>query len=544
MPQLPQLPKKNDLAAMLQANAKPKENLVPHIVVNAGAGTGKTTTIVEGINRRLGVVDIKRQYTQEQHDIFDAMCDQASSNVAVVSYSKSIITDVSNRLPKGIEARTLHSFGWRTVLRNFPVIERGDVNSLSSALLAAKSLFGSGEMKYADKSLVKTALPLLDMAKATLTPPGEGYRKRLENLARRFGLQLPKTADEQTAQLDVVEHLLSCPLQIAESGLISYADMIWLCVALDLEPVTVYDLLCVDESQDLSACQRSWVLLMGRRKMIVGDPNQSIGNWNGSLDNAIAETAKQLARDKVGCEHYTLTMTRRCSKAVVKLANRIVTDYYAHHENEEGCIYFKDYFAYVSTVRHGDFVLARTNAPLILEYYQIAAEGLEVCVVGKKYGIHLVNICYQLSKSAILIESITSWYLEAMQRVKKDDNEAKYRLVEDYACLVHFVSRIGSANKTLRQLISAIEQVFVDEPQPDKVSLMTVHRSKGLEANNVFLLLLEKSNNWLPYGLAYTPAQLAEERRLEYVAITRARVNFAIVSDNLGRALEQFTAGL
>lgn len=834
---MPKLPKKSEmggLASMLLASTTVKENKRPHIVVIAGAGTGKTTTIVESINRRLGRADTKLQYTQEQHDIFDAVCQDPSSNVAVVSYSKSIIADISNKLPKGIEARTLHSFGYRTVMRHYPI---DDVNGVDSALSMAKSLFGSGGMKYTDKIMVKAALPLLDMAKATLTPPGEGHRKRLEHLARRFALQLPKTVNEQNMQFDIVEHLLSNPQQLAESGLISHADMIWLCVVLDLEPVTVYDLLCVDEClpgwtpvmmadggskqikdivagdrvrsfntekgramncvvtatqkipnkkplvkikvrhnhrtagnyrcnqvtcttdhkvwtvnrgwvqagqiqlddtviietaatttqkgkitkagrrtlssihvgnskgtgsnggqtaeyfnrvkggngrgpttpqiqlhedlgegwemeyvvntesrklgtnlptcykidvanpvhkiaieidgkshnsksihidnkkdeflrskgwkvhrvtnaqiardyagilqdvcpdgtlcpmpatvvaiddtyitehhvydisvdtchnfyangilvhncQDLTACQQAWALRMGRRKMIVGDPNQSIGNWNGSLDSAIEETAKQLSKDKVGYRQFTLTMTRRCSKAVVKLANRIVEDYYAHHENADGQIAFRDYAQYHDTVHTGDFVLCRTNGPLIGEYYQLEESGIEACVVGKSYGVYLKGICEELPVGGLtLIDKLTSWYLRAMKNTGEDD-ETRMALLEAYACLCHFGSR--PQVDTVKKLVHAIDQVFVEEPIKDRVSLMTVHRSKGLEADNVHLLLLEGRNNWIPYYAATTPAQLAEERRLEYVAITRARFNFAIVTDNFQRALSQF----
>lgn len=63
------------------------------------------------------------------------------------------------------------------------------------------------------------------------------------------------------------------------------------------------------------------------------------------------------------------------------------------------------------------------------------------------------------------------------------------------------------------------------ESDHDKVTLMTVHSSKGLEFRNVFIVGLEE--NLFPSGFSgtLTLAELEEERRLFYVALTRAKTN-------------------
>ena len=62
-----------------------------HVIVNAGAGTGKTSTIVEAANR----ID--------------------SNNAAFLCFNKSIQTELQNRLPDNVDAKTFHAFGFAAI---------------------------------------------------------------------------------------------------------------------------------------------------------------------------------------------------------------------------------------------------------------------------------------------------------------------------------------------------------------------------------------------------------------------------------------------
>ena len=91
------------------------ENTENHVFVNAGAGTGKTFTIVEGANR----VEGKKS--------------------AFLAFNKSIATELAKRLPSDVEAKTFHAFGFAAI-RNAGVktkVNNYKVNNIIKELLGA-----------------------------------------------------------------------------------------------------------------------------------------------------------------------------------------------------------------------------------------------------------------------------------------------------------------------------------------------------------------------------------------------------------------------
>ena len=69
--------------------------------------------------------------------------------------------------------------------------------------------------------------------------------------------------------------------------------------------------------------------------------------------------------------------------------------------------------------------------------------------------------------------------------------------------------------------VSLLKESDTLDERADRISLMTLHASKGLEFNCVFIVGLE--NGIMPLYRAETPEQIEEERRLLYVGMTRAK---------------------
>ena len=97
-------------------------------------------------------------------------------------------------------------------------------------------------------------------------------------------------------------------------------------------------------------------------------------------------------------------------------------------------------------------------------------------------------------------------------------NIVQYELENEEASLSGFLEEIA--------LVSDLDSMESD----DKVVLMTVHSAKGLEFNNVYLVGMEEGIFPGNQSIYDGPDAIEEERRLAYVAITRARKKLYISS--------------
>jgi DNA helicase-2/ATP-dependent DNA helicase PcrA len=79
----------------------------------------------------------------------------------------------------------------------------------------------------------------------------------------------------------------------------------------------------------------------------------------------------------------------------------------------------------------------------------------------------------------------------------------------------------GKSDGGIAGFVADLVRRFAPEEEGRGVQILTYHRSKGKEFDAVFLPRLEERE--LPFALAKSPEEQAEERRLLYVGITRAR---------------------
>jgi DNA helicase-2/ATP-dependent DNA helicase PcrA len=111
----------------------------------------------------------------------------------------------------------------------------------------------------------------------------------------------------------------------------------------------------------------------------------------------------------------------------------------------------------------------------------------------------------------------------------------------DLGRLVTLAETFDGGARTAAELVADLHERFREEGTARGVHLLTLHRAKGLEFDAVFLPRLEEGE--LPIRQARTPALVAEERRLLYVGLTRARVHL-VLTRTTQRAASRFLSEL
>lgn len=134
-----------------------------------------------------------------------------------------------------------------------------------------------------------------------------------------------------------------------------------------------------------------------------------------------------------------------------------------------------------------------------------------------------------------LVEEIDYWVF-LLQEHQKNDKVAKWKY-DNVTMFIDFFRRWeknpDNIDASLSKWINRITLISRDENQDSdgsKVNLMTIHASKGLEFDNVFLAGVEEDIMPHARAIAESEKNVEEERRLFYVAITRARKKLFITS--------------
>lgn len=264
--------------------------------------------------------------------------------------------------------------------------------------------------------------------------------------------------------------------------------------------------------------------------LFVGDRNQAILGFTGADNDAM----DLISRD-FNCASLPLTVTRRCSKAVVRRAQTLVPSYRAHSSNPEGSdttITEDEFFDATLLIPGEDAVICRNTAPLVRAAYKLIARGVPAHVEGRDIGIDLVQFVKRFRKAKTVLQLRDALKANLDKQVENLTKEKKDHAIE---ALVEQTDTIYAIMETLPEhasievLIQDIENLFADTPsgqKANKVVLMTAHRSKGLEFRRVFGW---GRDHYFPSPFAKLDWQLEQENHLMYVLYTRAIMDYVDV---------------
>lgn len=149
--------------------------------------------------------------------------------------------------------------------------------------------------------------------------------------------------------------------------------------------------------------------------------------------------------------------------------------------------------------------------------------------IGLKTLAQVLKACSEWSRPTQQTQYLMQYYLPILKRKYPDDHPKRTRDLE------HFLG-MTERYQSLEQLLSdmaldpptdRIEGAVVVDPEEGPLVLSTIHSAKGLEWHSVFILWVLEGRFPSYYNIQ-TEEELEEERRLLYVAATRAKENLFI----------------
>ena len=484
------------------------KNGVGNAVIEAKAGSGKTTTMVEGIK----YVPI-------------------TQNALFVAFNKSICQELEKRLEgvDNVKVRTYHSLGFQFLKENLGITADNVKEYKYSAYINKNIASICPDSKYLKKSKFKqykSNLKLLvDYARYNLAQSPE----EIMTLCGKYGVDIVYN------ECDIVPFILEWGVSYIKE--IDYADMVWIPIERGLETrFNKFDFIFIDEAQDSSKMQQALIkkcFKRGGRFIAVGDEFQCINAFAGADEEAF-----KMFKTEPNTKTFTLPISYRCPQKIIKLAQNIIgcEDIIAAPNAPEGMI-IRDVKPYEP--KDGDLVLCRNTAPLMKLFMKYTAVNKKAYIKGRSIADRYREMIESVDKERIALDMICDGifprlYERLFETITKDmelnglefSEVIATQKIMDLVDTIKGLEILAEGLTWKDELLSKIDVIFSDETEQG-VCLSTIHKAKGLEAENVFILC----ESLMPSKHAVQKWEIIQEENLMYVAVTRTKQVLYYISE-------------
>ena len=488
-------------------------------MVNALAGCGKTTTGLWGLGDRVkkGVI-----ITPEQKAIVETMRTYNKGSMAACAFSVSIRDELKARAPAGVVVNTCNGFGNQAWCKHLN-ISKCTVDAWKNGKLF-RDIVGK-TMAWKERARVESAVDkLVGLAKCYMfdlsTEANTNWlhsdvwtngRGAMLWLADRFDI------DSDPVVLDyAVKVFLK---GISTESYIDFDDQNFLPLFYGVQTIPKFSHLLVDEVQDLNRAKQMMAFLMADQLTAIGDINQAIYGFSGADSESMDNMWHRMMELDGEAKRLPLTVTRRCPKAVVKLANTIVPDLRAADDAPDGIettMATKEFLPIMGN--EPSMIICRINAPLTSLAFRMISERKRCYIQGRDIGSGLKSEVRSTGKN-ILSEALAASYDRIDKRIREVASrdfvdEAKIEALEDKKTCIEVLSAEAD---TIEEFNNVVDSLFKDKGGPDDIRLSSCHKAKGLEHQNVYIF--DAGRLRLKAKQEY---QRKQEDNLAYVAYTRS----------------------
>lgn len=315
-----------------------------------------------------------------------------------------------------------------------------------------------------------------------------------------------------------------------------------------------YEYVLLDEAQDMTEIQFEIIRLVAPHEniFVVADDDQSIYGFRGANPKNLMNFTEKYKNGK----KYYLERNYRSTNNIVNLSSTIININKERYEKklftentDKGRI---EILAFKDSIEQARYICdeykKQNGTTAVLYRNNSSAMILKACMTLQKIeyaGAKGTIKTYELPLITKYLEKVrekqrkAGFIIPTPQRAFKEMlKEGFEEYAENYSQItgqmkryknqtLSFLQYISKECRTLEEITGILDRIDSEKTEKNcRMSLSTVHASKGLEYDNVFLI--DMVYDEFPGQNVSSPGQLEEERRLFYVAITRAKKNLTI----------------
>jgi superfamily I DNA/RNA helicase len=444
------------------------------LLVEAVAGSGKTTTLTEAI-----------RYTK--------------GSTILMAFNKSSAEDLRLKAPPMAEVKTLNAVGHRMVLDHFPEAE---LNARKMTGLIERVMGGTTEFKDHGYTLSRVCGLAKNSGFGITDEPEPGD---FSDLIDAYGFEVPAERIEDFGFICREAFELSR----LDTQTFDFDDQLWIPVKHQWK-FPQYNNALIDEAQDLSPIQHFMMegfKQAGARLIGVGDRHQAIYGFRGASHDSM-----DILKGKFAMKELPLDITYRCAQQIVLAAQDFCPGIKHRPGAPEGLIQWLD----IDPVNFAPqtMIVCRNNAPLFRQILSYVRRK-EPCQVLSNFLDSFQGFIrgFKTRYTSELRAKLDNWYEREKEAAERTGKRGKLIALKDK---YETVGLLAGEYKLVEDMIALVKSLGYSKRGP---IFATIHKSKGLECENIFILAPRLLDGYF----ATTPEAKQQEANLHYVAITRAK---------------------